>query len=335
MTGKKAAKTGSASEVVRVLELEGNAILNCARRAAVQPMLGEIERAVTCCDEALEAGGKIVVTGVGKSGKVAEKIASTLSSTGSLAVFLHPTEARHGDLGIVQKKDVVLALSYTGNTEELIDLIPSFKARGVKIIGMGGNKASRLHEHSDVWIDAGIEEEACPLKLAPTVSTTLALAIGDALSVALMKLRGFDETSFAENHPGGSIGKKLNLRVADLMVTGEGVAVLPKSASIDEVVLALTAKKLGGVLILEKDSVVGLITDGDLRRALKHREKIFTMTASDIMTQSPITVAAEIKAETALRLMEDRASQISVLPVVDPSGKWLGLLRLHDLVQSF
>jgi arabinose-5-phosphate isomerase len=252
-----------------------------------------------------------------------------------MAIFIHPTEGLHGDLGLVTAKDAVLALSYTGNTEELISLLPSLKALGVPVIGVGGNSRSKLATSANAWIDASVEQEACPHNLAPTSSTTLALAIGDAIAVTLMKLREFGAENFAQNHPGGSIGKKLNLCVGDVMHRGEDIPRVGPGASMDEVVVVSTQKKLGAVLVVEGERLEGIITDGDLRRALKHREKFFELEARDVMTAKPVTAHPEMKATQALELMENRPSQISVLPVTDGTGRWKGLLRLHDLVRLF
>jgi arabinose-5-phosphate isomerase len=322
------------SEVRRVLLNEGQAILDCLGRLEGERAQA-IERALARMEQALNQGGKIVLTGVGKSGKVAQKIAATFSSTGSLAVYLHPTEGLHGDLGLVAPHDVVLALSYTGNTEELLKLVPSLKLLNVPVIGMGGNAKSRLAGQCDEWIDASVSEEACPFNLAPTTSTTLALALGDALALALMKLRKFDARGFAANHPGGALGNRLNMRVSDIMHHGEQIATLPESASMDEVVVATTNKRLGVVLIVSGAKLLGIVTDGDLRRALQHKEKFFKLTAGEVMTRSPITIQESEFAAAALELMENRPYQISVLPVVDAAGHWKGLVRIHDLIQVF
>lgn len=321
--------------ILRVLEIEGKALTDCMHRLRQEENARVLKLAVELMEKALEQGGKIIVTGVGKSGKVGQKIAATLSSTGSLAVFLHPTEGLHGDLGLVTSRDVVLALSYTGNTEELMRLLPSLKGLGVKIIAIGGNKYSMLAEKCDAWIDAFVEQEACPNNLAPTASTTLALALGDALAVALMRLRGFDSRSFAQNHPGGSLGNRLNLRVADVMHRQDAIGVLSASASMDDVIITLTAKKMGAVLIADGKKLLGIITDGDLRRALHHREQFFQLKAESIMSRNPIVVQPEVLAKEALDLMENRPSQISVLPVVDAAGNWEGLVRVHDLAKTF
>lgn len=320
---------------VRVLALEAQAILECAERLRHGDSAQAFTKALLLFQKALDAGGKIIVTGVGKSGKVGQKIAATLSSTGNLAVFIHPTEGLHGDIGMVQPQDAVLALSYTGNTEEIVQLIPSFKIRKIPVIGLGGNPLSKLAKQSDAWIDALVSMEACPHNLAPTSSTTLSLALGDAIAVSLMQLRGFDAQEFAKNHPGGSLGRKLTLKVRDLMHQHESVPVLGPHATMDEVVVAATEKKLGAVLIVDGPQLLGIITDGDIRRSLQYREKFFAFRAEQVMTCNPITVHLDAMAHEALALMENRPSQISVLPVIDEGGQWQGLVRLHDLIQSF
>jgi len=322
-------------EVVRVLRMEGQAILDCSQRLSQNSAAKQLQEAIHLCQRSLEGGGKIIVTGVGKSGKVAQKIAATLCSTGSFAVFIHPTEGLHGDLGLVRSEDVVLALSYTGNTEELLRLLPSFKSRGVALVGLGGNSQSKLAAQCDAWIDARVDQEACPHNLAPTSSTTLALALGDALALSLMQLRGFDSTSFAENHPGGSLGRKLHFKVEDVMQQGAAVAVVGPESTMEEVIVISTQKKLGAVLVVDGARLIGVITDGDLRRALQFREKFFHFKAAEVMTKDPVTTHPKMMAQAALKLMEDRPSQIAILPVVDEAGEWKGLLRLHDLVKAF
>ena len=323
------------AEVDRVLRMEGDAILKCSERLKLKPAQEAIKKAISSFSLALGQGGKIVVLGVGKSGKIAQKTVATLCSTGSLAVFLHPTEGLHGDLGLVSPKDAVLVFSYTGNTDEIIRLMPSLKSLRVSVVGIGGNPGSKLAALCDVWIDGAVDQEACPHNLAPTTSTTLALALGDALAMALMRVRGFNAQDFAQNHPGGSLGKRLNLKVEDVMQSGTAVATLGESASMDEVILALTEKKLGAVLIVDGTKLCGIITEGDLRRALQHRERFFQMKAAAVMTAKPITIRSDQMAQEALDLMENRPSQISVLPVVDSAGHWKGLIRLHDLAKSF
>lgn len=324
------------NDLSAVLDLEARAIAEVARkvRDPASDASKRLVRSVEIIAKRLEQGGRVVVVGLGKSGKVGQKISATLSSTGCPSLFLHPTEALHGDLGMVTKNDVVLALSYTGNTDELIKLIPALKALDVPVISIVGHSESRLAKASHEWIDGSVEAEACPHNLAPTTSTTVALALGDALAIALMKLREFDAESFAKNHPGGALGRRLTLRVEDLMHQGQAVPTVAPGASMDDVVSFSTQKKLGVVLVCEADGkLLGIITDGDLRRALKHRERFFQMTASEVMTRQPIAAHPKMMAREALELMENRPSQISILPVVDDAGAWQGVIRLHDLVQ--
>lgn len=325
------------TEVSRVLQMEGDAIRDCAQRLSQPdgPAAKAIVHSVELLRASLVSGGKIVVTGVGKSGKVGQKIAATLCSTGSLAIYLHPTEGLHGDLGVLKREDVVLLFSYTGNTEELLRILPSMRSLGCKIIGVGGNAQSKIAQSCDAWIDGAVSQEACPHNLAPTTSTTLALALGDALAVALMQLRGFNAQDFAQNHPGGSLGRRLHLRVSDVMHQGDAVAKVTANSSMDEVVVAATQRPLGIVLVTEGAKLLGIITEGDIRRALKHREKFFDLQAVEIMTARPVTVRPELMAQAALELMENRTQPINVLAVVDQNDQWQGVVRVHDLISSF
>lgn len=332
---KMTKKVNVVAEVIRVLQMEGNSILSCANRLQQTDPALQLEKALDIIHRSLIQGGKVIVTGIGKSGKVGQKIAATLSSTGSLAIFLHPTEGLHGDLGVIRPEDVVLALSYTGNTEELIRLIPSLKALSIPIIGLCGNRSSQLAKHCDAWIDAQVEMEACPHNLAPTTSTTLALAIGDGIAMALMQIRGFDAQAFAQFHPGGSLGRKLNLKVADLMQSGKDLPYVGPQASIQEVIVTATEKRLGAVVVVDGSRLLGIITDGDIRRALQMKERFFQLIAQEVMTPDPIVATPEMMAQAALALMENRPSQISVLPVVDAEKNCKGILRLHDLVRAF
>ncbi|MBN23329.1 MAG: hypothetical protein CL678_18735 [Bdellovibrionaceae bacterium] len=319
------------NEIKTVLSLEAQAIQDSISTLNSD----QWSHALELCVKTLENGGKIVVTGIGKSGKVGQKIAATLSSTGSLAIFLHPTEGLHGDLGVVTSRDIVLALSYTGNTEELLKIAPSLKSRKVALISITGNGKSRLAELSDAILEAKVAQEACPHNLAPTTSTTLALAFGDALAIALMKLRKLDEKTFALNHPGGSLGKKLTFLVRDVMHPLEHLPILTKEATAEEVIGITTEKKLGAALVIDEGTLLGIITDGDIRRALQKKEAFFKLKAEDLMGKNPTVVFEDTLAIEALRTMEDRPSQISVLPVVNEKNQIKGLLRLHDLLQSF
>ncbi|OFZ83086.1 MAG: hypothetical protein A2583_12775 [Bdellovibrionales bacterium RIFOXYD1_FULL_53_11] len=333
MSQKKSGHLNIPSEISRVLSVESRALDACARKLSAGPASVQAEKAVKLLRSTIKSGGKIITTGIGKSGKVAVKIAATLSSTGSLAIYLHPAEGLHGDIGMVSRGDAVLAVSHGGNSEEITRLLPLLKKLDVPVIAICGNPKSVLVEKSDAWLDASIEQEACPHNLTPTASTTLSLAIGDAIAITLMQLEGFDADSFAVNHPGGALGRRLNLRVSDIMHGADRIATVSAGASMDEVVVLSTEKKLGAVVVADGTKMLGIITDGDIRRALQHKEKFFKLRASDVMTKKPVSARPEMMAREALELMENRPSQIGVLPVTDERGNCLGLLRLHDLAK--
>lgn len=318
------------SDFLEVLKIEATTILKAAERLK-DTDLGPILKLLL--DRSLQ-GGKVFCIGIGKSGKIAQKIAATLSSTGTPSFFVHATEALHGDLGGVTTNDTVLAFSFSGTTEEVLRLLPFFASKGVPVIGIGGNAKSALAKNCTHWIDASVETEACPLNLAPTSSTTLALAIGDAIAVALMKARGTTMEDFARNHPSGSLGRRLSLTVGDVMKR-ENLPIVPETANMAHVVEVSTLAKLGAVLVSrDGKSLLGLITDGDIRRTLKMGPAFFQLTAQECMTHSPITVQTQQLAVEALHLMENRPSQLSVLPVVDQNSQIAGVLRIHDLVQA-
>ena len=323
-------------EFCRVLNLEGNSILDAEKRFIADPKaIASIEAAIALILERTQNGGRALIVGLGKSGKIAAKLAATFSSTGTASLYIHPTEALHGDLGVMGENDVVIAISYTGNTEELITLMPYFERRNAPVITLTGHPNSRLAEKSKIVLNAFVAEEACAHNLAPTSSTTLALAIGDALAMAVMNARGFSAEDFAKNHPGGALGRRLQLRVNDLMHRLPQVPTVVENTNVDQVLDLSTNYRLGAVLVIKAGKLAGIITDGDIRRALKQKEKFFTLKASDMMTQSPTVVGPDLLAYDALRLMEERETQIAVLPVVDSDGNVLGLLRIHDLVQTF
>lgn len=309
-----------------VLKLEAAAITRTASKLIEKDVDRAIEILTSC-------RGKIIVTGVGKSGVIAEKIAQTFTSTGTMAVYLPASDALHGGLGIVSSDDVAIALTNSGETDEIVSILPAFKSRGVPIIAIVGNVNSTLAGRSDVVLDASVDSEACPLNLAPTASTTVALAVGDALAMALMEMKGLTAEQFAVNHPAGQLGKRLTLRVADLVHAGANVS---PDARWLEVVKAISQHSLGAVNVIDNARLVGIVTDGDLRRTIERTAPnvLDTLTARDMMTAEPVTASPEMLAFDALRLMEDRPSQISVLPVVDIEGNCAGLLRLHDIVRS-
>lgn len=315
----------------RVLQLEADALSEAAAR--LDASFVQAVRLLAACRA---NGGKIVVSGIGKSGNVAKKLAATLTSTGSVAIFLHPTEALHGDLGLIGSKDIFLMLSHSGSTAEIVQIAPVVRSLCAHAIAILGNVEGALARHADIVIDARIPKEACPNNLAPTTSSTLQMAIGDALAMGLQQLTGFAPEGFAKLHPGGALGKRLHTRVQDLMHSGSAMAKLPPTASMEEVVIALTDFRLSGVCIMEQtqaaSTLLGVITEGDLRRALFLKDKFFELSAQDIMTKNPVTVLPEILASEALQLMELRSQQLSFMPVVDAKGVCVGVVRLHDLV---
>lgn len=317
----------SFAKVVSLLRLEAAAIEQTANNLDQNA----VEKAV-----AILSGckGKIIVTGVGKSGVIAQKIAQTLTSTGTVSVFVHPSDALHGSLGVMTAGDCVLALSNSGETDEILMLLPSIKNRGIALISIVGNTKSTLARQSDVILDASVDKEACPHNLAPTTSTTVALAIGDALAIVLMEAKGLTAEDFAANHPAGRLGKRLTLKVKNLM--HESPNVTPEADWL-AVVKAISKYTLGAVNVIDSSGrLIGIITDGDLRRTIEKTpsEKLSDLNAAHMMTRHPVTASPEMLAFDALRLMENRPSQISVLPVVDEAGKAIGLLRLHDVVRS-
>jgi len=309
----------------RVLGIESDAIATASAR-----LNDGFDRAV---DIVLACRGRVVVTGMGKSGQVCRKIAATLASTGTSAFFLHPAEASHGDLGMLSRGDVCVAVSNSGTTRELVALLPAMKRLRLPIIAITGGRESQLAESADVVLDAHVDEEACPLGLAPTASTTVQLAIGDALAVAVLEKRGFSSEDFALLHPGGALGKKL-LKVSDLMHATAEVPRTGESASMSKVVEAMTAGGFGVVAVVdESDRLLGVITDGDLRRALRKSTDLGGLTAVDVMTKSPKVVSGGAFAAEALATMEKHS--ITSLFIVDTSSRRpLGVLHLHDLLRA-
>ena len=320
-------KSSHFTKVTSILRIEADAILRSVERLDAL----EVEKAASLI---LACVGKVVVMGVGKSGVIAQKIAQTMTSTGTSALFLHPSDALHGSLGMVHDGDVIIALSNSGETDDLLALFPLLKRRGVAIISIIGNTSSSMATQSDVVIDASVDKEACPLNLAPTASTTVALAIGDALAMAVMESRGVTPEGFAENHPAGRLGKRLTIRVGDLMHSSPNVS---PDAGWLEVIKAISKHLLGAVNVVDSDGkLIGIVTDGDLRRTLEKTDgsSLGGLKAEQMMTANPITSTAEMLAFDALQLMENRESQISMLPVVDTDARCVGLLRLHDIVRT-
>jgi arabinose-5-phosphate isomerase len=314
--------------VTSILRMEAEAIQYCIQNLDEK----QVQRAV---DILLSCQGKIVVLGIGKSGIIAHKIAATMSSIGTPAVYLHAADAMHGDLGIVSNQDVVIAISNSGESEEIISLLPHLNLRTVPVIAIVGDTDSTLARQSKAVLNASINKEACPLNLAPTTSTTVALAIGDALAMTIMEVKGVTSEAFAINHPAGRLGKRLSLRVQDLMHTQENNPVIRPNANLRAITNAITQWKLGAVCVTnEQDILIGIITDGDLRRLFQRTltPELEQMKAEQIMTLNPVVVYPETLVYDALQLMEKRSSQISVLPVVNAENKAVGLLRIHDIV---
>lgn len=300
-----------------------------------------IERVDENFDRAIElilhCSGRVVVTGMGKSGHIGNKIAATLASTGTPALFLHPAEGIHGDLGMVTRGDVVIAISNSGETDELTRMLPSLKRLSIKIIALTGNKESTLGKNSDVVIDVGVKEEACPLGLAPTASTTATLAMGDALAVVLLDRRGFKEEDFACYHPGGSLGKRLLLHVRDVMHSGEAVPRVSEAMLVKDAIYEISSKKMGITSVVdEQGALQGVISDGDLRRWMERTESsgenLLTKRASEIMTRHPKVVAPEALAAEAMDIME--SSSITSLLILDAQGRPVGVVHLHDLLKA-
>jgi arabinose-5-phosphate isomerase len=292
---------------------------------------GAFEAAVDLLQTTLSNGGKIIVTGVGKSFHIGQKIAATLTSTGAPATVLHPSEAMHGDLGLLQACDVVLALSYSGESDELVNLLPIIKRTGVRIVALTGDLQSTLAKHSDIVLDASVEREACPFNLVPTASTTVALAIGDALAIALLDARGLSREEYASFHPGGAIGRALLLKVDDIMRTGDRLAAVPATATVRDAVLAMTQVQAGAVAITdEQHRVVGLFTDGDLRRYLAGGATDFqTRPVADLMTRKPSSVRAGRLAADALAVFQQH--RFDDLVVLNDDGTLAGMIDIQDL----
>jgi arabinose-5-phosphate isomerase len=318
--------TASALELARrVLAIEADAV-----RALIARL---DERCLAAVTLILGCKGRVIVSGIGKSGHIARKISSTLSSTGTPSHFVHPAEASHGDLGMVQRDDVFIGISYSGESDELLQIVPLVKRQGAKLIVIAGSATSTLARAADIYLDAAVEQEACPLNLAPTASTTAALALGDALAVALLDARGFSADDFARSHPGGPLGRKLLTHVSDVMRTGDAVPSVKVDATLADAIIEISRKGMGMTAVVDADKrLVGLFTDGDLRRTMERNADPRGTRIESVMTRGPLAIQPEALAVEAVEVMERRKS--TQLPVVDAAGRLVGALNIHDLFRA-
>ena len=308
----------------QVLEIEAKSLMEIS---------GNLDESFTkACEMLLACKGRIVVSGIGKSGHIGRKISSTLSSTGSPSFFVHPAEASHGDLGMVTNEDIVIAISYSGESSELSLITPVLKRESTKVIAITGNKNSTLADLADLTLECRVSHEACPLGLAPTSSTTATLALGDALAIALLRAKGFTETDFARSHPGGSLGRRLLTRVGDLMKIGDEFPKITPDANIREAIVEITSKKLGMTAVMDNGKLLGVITDGDLRRIFQKTKSLENILARDVMSPQPRTIQHNALAAEALQVMEN--SSVNQLIVTNESGKPCGALGMHDLLKA-
>ena len=285
----------------------------------------------TLCEKVISSKGKFVIMGVGKSGHIAQKISATLSSTGTPSIFIHPTEAAHGDMGLIDKKDIVLLISNSGETDEIIHILTSLKRHAKEITSLTSNNSSTIAQSADIKIELKSKKEACPLDLAPTSSTTNALAFGDALAIALLEAKGFTKNDFASSHPAGKLGKKLITRVSDLMHKGSSIPKVSPNTVLDKALLEITKKKLGITLVVDKSKVVGIFTDGDLRRSLNNKVNIQKTKIKDLMTKTYKTISSNSLAVDAAKIME--RNKIFTLVVKDKQ-KYVGVISMHDLIEA-
>mgnify|MGYP001495717821 FL=1 len=308
----------------RVLDIESSAI------ADLKSDLGE--SFINACEICFNCSGKIIVMGLGKSGHIADKIAATFASTGTPAFFIHPSEAIHGDLGMIDSEDVVLVLSNSGETEEIVSLIPVIKNMGIKIIALTGNEESKLSTEADIHVHVLVKEEACPMNLAPTASTSAALAMGDAIAVALLEKRGFTKEDFAKSHPGGSLGKQLLLSVQDIMHKGDEIPAVYETDKLASGLIEMSEKALGMTVVLnQKDDLVGIFTDGDLRRTLENKIDIQKTSMKEVMTKDPYIIKKETLAYNAVAKIQEK--KITSLIIVE-GKKVIGALNIHDLFRA-
>ncbi len=312
----------SIEEAIKVFEIEEQGL------AAVRSRIGD--EFIEAVEMIMQCPTRLVITGIGKSGIIGQKIAATLNSTGTPSFFLHPVEALHGDLGMVMPTDVVIAISYSGETDELNGLLTSLKKRGTSLIAMTGGLSSTLAKAADLVLNIRVPQEACPLGLAPTASTTATLAMGDALSVVLLNRKKFQASDFRKNHPGGSLGERLKVQVLEVMLTGNAMPVVGEEQSGGLAIQVMNEKNLGAVLVVGKENVlVGIVTDGDIRRLITESGSLNLIPVSEIMTRDPITIDGQMQAADALSIMQRH--EITVLPIVE-DGQLTGILHLHDLL---
>ena len=307
----------------RTIKIESNSISQIA---------SQLDKSfITLCDKVIKCDGKFIIMGVGKSGHIAQKISATLSSTGTPSVFIHPTEAAHGDMGLIDKKDIVLLISNSGETDEIINILPSLKRHCKEIASLTSNNKSSIAKSADIKIQLKSKKEACPLNLAPTSSTTNALVFGDALAIALLEAKGFTQKDFASSHPAGKLGKKLITQVEDLMHKGNAVPKVSADTILDKALLEITKKNLGITLIVEKTRLVGIFTDGDLRRCINKKVDIQNTKIKDVMTKKFKTINSDALAIDAANIMED--NKIFTLVVID-KNKHIGVISMHDLIEA-
>jgi arabinose-5-phosphate isomerase len=312
-------------DALEVIRIEKKAITDLERR-----LNSDFTEAV---EMIYKCKGRVIVTGIGKSGIIAQKIVATLNSTGTPSVFLHSSDSIHGDLGIIKEGDVVICISKSGDNEDLIQMLQVVRNFNVKVISIVGNLSSLLNNYSDIIIDASVKIEACPYNLAPTSSTTVSLIIGDAIAIALLKKKEFSKEEFAQLHPGGVLGKRLNLKVGDLMATGDNIPIVKENTPFKDVIMEISSRRLGCACVIDKNKKLkGIITDGDIRRLLHSDDDFNSMSAKDFMIKNPKTVTEDFLAHTALELMEKYS--ITQLIIVSKLKKPVGVIHLHDLVKA-
>jgi arabinose-5-phosphate isomerase len=315
--------TGRATEIARLvlnIEIEG-----------IQSVMARLdERFDECVDLLYSLRGRIIITGVGKSGIIGRKIAATMTSTGSPALFVHPVDGLHGDLGIVSRDDALIAISNSGETAEITSVTATIKQRGTLVVALTGGSSSTLSRMADLVLDCRVEREACPLDMAPTASTTAVLSIGDALAIALMVRRGFGREDFLKHHPAGSLGERLSFRVRDMMLNGQAIPTVSADASLSQTIASINRQNLGFTLVTSGDRLLGIITDGDLRRALEQNNNIYEFRSRDLMTRNPLTIREDRTAAEALEIMERKL--ITALAVLSDENRLVGIIHLHDLL---